>query len=62
MRAILVLTLTVALGASASAAIGQSLPPLPSGFQADSGYAQMMAQMRAPVSPMACAEPSSTTT
>ena len=47
MRAILVLTLSVVLGASASAATGQSLPALPSGFQVDAGHAQLMAQFRA---------------
>ena len=47
MRAILVLTLSVALGASASAALSQSLPALPSGFEADQQAEQIMAQMRA---------------
>ena len=51
MSAILVLSLSVALGVSASAAVGQSLPALPSGFQADQQAAQIMAQMRKPRRP-----------
>ncbi len=47
MRTIITLSLGVVLGAAAQAAMGQSLPAPPSGFQAESGYAQMQAQMRA---------------
>lgn len=47
MKLILALSLGVVLGAAAQAAAGQTLPALPSGFLADSGYAQMQAKMRA---------------
>jgi hypothetical protein len=50
MRAILALSLGVLLGTAVSSARSQTpppLPPLPSGFQADPGIAQLQAQMRA---------------
>jgi len=47
MKAIHPLSLGVLLGAAALSAAGQSLPPLPSGFQADPNLAQVQAPMRA---------------
>ncbi len=47
MKATLALSLAVLLGTAALSATGQTLPPLPSGFQADPGDAQLQAQMRA---------------
>ena len=46
MKTMLALSLGVLLGAAVPTAMGQTLPALPSGFQADAGFAQMMAQMR----------------
>ncbi len=46
MRSIFALSLGIVLCASAQSAAGQSLPALPSGFQADQQAAQIMAQMR----------------
>ncbi len=47
MRTTLRLTLALALGAAGPAAMAQTLPALPSGFQADQQAAQAMAPMRA---------------
>jgi len=47
MKSIFVLSMGVVLCTAELAAAGQSLPPLPSGFQADQQAAQIMAQMRA---------------
>jgi hypothetical protein len=46
MKTMLALSLGVLLGAAVPTAMGQTLPALPSGFQADAGFSQMMAQMR----------------
>jgi hypothetical protein len=47
MRTISALTLAIILGSAAQAAVCQSLPAPPSGFQVDQQAAQMQAQMRA---------------
>jgi len=47
MRAVIALGVGVVLGLAAQAAVGQSLPAPPSGFQADPGVAQLESQMRA---------------
>jgi hypothetical protein len=47
MRTILALSLGVLLGAAVQAALGQTLPAPPSGFQVDQQAAQIMAKMRA---------------